>query len=34
MALLFSAVQVTAGDDEAEFLVGGIPRKLYEMEMK
>ncbi len=34
MALLFSAVQVTAGDDKAEFLAGGIPRKLYGMEME
>lgn len=27
MALLFSAVTVTAGYDEAEFTVGGIPRE-------
>ena len=27
MALLFSAVTVTAGYDEAEFAVGGIPRE-------
>lgn len=27
MALLFSAVTVTAGYDEAEFMVGGIPRE-------
>ena len=25
MALLFSAVTVTAGEDEIELLVGGIP---------
>ncbi len=34
MALLFSVVRVTAGDDEVEFLVGGIPRELYGMEME
>ena len=28
MALLFSAVTVTAGYDEAEFTVGGIPSRL------
>ena len=27
MALLFSAVTVTAGYDEAEFTVGGIPKE-------
>ena len=27
MALLFSAVTVTAGDEEIEFTVGGIPRE-------
>ena len=27
MALLFSAVTVTAGYDKAEFMVGGIPRE-------
>lgn len=27
MALLFSAVTVTAGYDEAEFTAGGIPRE-------
>ena len=27
MVLLFSAVTVTAGYDEAEFTVGGIPRE-------
>ena len=27
MALLFSAVTVTAGEDEIELLVGGIPRE-------
>ena len=27
MALLFSAVTVTAGNDETEFTVGGIPRE-------
>ena len=27
MALLFSAVTVTAGYNEAEFTVGGIPRE-------
>lgn len=27
MALLFSAVTVTAGYDEAEFTVGGMPRE-------
>lgn len=27
MALLFSAVTVTAGYDETEFTVGGIPRE-------
>ncbi len=32
MALLFSAVRVTAGDDEVEFLVGGIPRELDDLE--
>lgn len=32
MALLFSAVRITAGDDEVEFLVGGIPRELGDLE--
>ena len=32
MALLFSAVRITAGDDEVEFLVGGIPRELDDLE--
>ena len=27
MALLFSAVTVTAGEDEIELLVGGTPRE-------
>ena len=27
MALLFSAVTETAGDEEIEFTVGGIPRE-------
>ena len=27
MALLFSAVTVTAGNEEFEFTVGGIPRE-------
>ena len=27
MALLFSAVTVTAGNEEIEFTVGGIPRE-------
>lgn len=27
MALLFSAVTVTAGDEEIELIVGGIPRE-------
>lgn len=29
MALLFSAVTVTAGNEEIEFTVGGIPREYY-----
>ena len=29
MALLFSAVTVTAGYDETEFTVGGIPKEYY-----
>lgn len=32
MALLFSAVTVTAGDDETELLVGGIPREYDDLE--
>ncbi len=32
MALLFSAVRVTAGSNEAEFLVGGIPREYEDLE--
>lgn len=32
MALLFSAVTVTAGNNEAEFLVGGIPREYGDLE--
>lgn len=28
MALLFSAVTVTANDQNVEFLVDGVPRKL------
>ena len=32
MALLFSAVKVTAGDDETELLVGGIPREYDDLE--
>ena len=31
MALLFSAVTVTAGYDEAEFTAGGIPREYYDL---
>ncbi len=32
MALLFSAVTVTANDHEVEFLVGGIPREYDDLE--
>ena len=32
MAVLFSAVTVTAGDQETEFLVRGIPRELGDIE--
>ena len=32
MAVLFSAVKVTAGDEEAELLVGGIPREYDDLE--
>ena len=32
MALLFSAVTVTAGNKQAEFLVGGIPRESEDLE--
>ena len=32
MALLFSQVTVTAGNDAASFLVGGIPREYDELE--
>ena len=32
MALLFSAVTVTSEDDQAEFLVGGIPKTYSELE--
>lgn len=32
MALLFSAVTVTAGNKEVEFLVGGIPREYDDLE--
>ncbi len=32
MALLFSAVTVTANDQEVEFLVGGIPREYDDLE--
>lgn len=32
MAVLFSAVTVTAGDEETELLVGGIPREYNDME--
>ena len=32
MAVLFSAVKVTAGDDETELLVGGIPREYDDLE--
>ena len=34
MALLFSAVRVTAGDNEGEFLAVGISKELYGMEME
>lgn len=32
MALQFSAVTVTANDQEVEFLVGGIPREFDDLE--
>ena len=32
MALLFSAVTVTANEQEVEFLVGGIPREFDDLE--
>lgn len=32
MAVLFSAVRVTAGNEEAELLVGGIPREYDDLE--
>ena len=32
MALLFSAVTVTAGEDEIELLVGGTPREYDDLE--
>lgn len=32
MALLFSAVTVTANDKKVEFLVGGIPREFSDLE--
>ena len=32
MALLFSAVTVTAGDEETELLVGGIPREYDDLQ--
>lgn len=32
MALLFSAVRVTAKDQEVDFLVGGIPREYEDLE--
>lgn len=32
MALLFSVVTVTAGNEKAEFLVGGIPREYGDLE--
>ena len=32
MALLFSAVKVTAKDQEVDFLVGGIPREYEDLE--
>lgn len=32
MALLFSAVTVTAGEDEIELLVGGIPKEYDDLE--
>lgn len=32
MALLFSAVTVTSENDQAEFLVGGIPKTYSELE--
>ena len=32
MALLFSKVTVTAGNDATSFLVGGIPREYDDLE--
>ena len=32
MALLFSQVTVTAGNDTVSFLVGGIPREYDDLE--
>lgn len=32
MAVLFSAVTVTAGNDQKEFLVAGIPREHHDLE--
>ena len=32
MALLFSAVTVTAGEDEIELLIGGIPKEYDDLE--
>lgn len=32
MAVLFSAVTVTAGDDQMSFLAGGIPKKYDDLE--
>ena len=32
MAVLFSAVTVTAGEEEAELLVSGIPREYDDLE--
>ena len=33
MALLFSQVTVTAGNDATSFLVGGIPREYDDLEI-
>lgn len=32
MAMLFSAVKVTAKDQEVDFLVGGIPREYEDLD--
>ena len=32
MSLLFSAVEIKAGDLELKFLTGGIPRELDDLE--